>query len=88
MRAKTRKLRGGFYPSVMTGLMRAGPYFITSAVMAGRLLLENDRARMAARGRTRQSIPGRQSLRRRNSTPARKRSSRTRRSKRAAGSRS
>lgn len=87
MRAKTRKLRGGFYPSVMTGLMRAGPYFITSAVMAGRLLIQNDRSRMAARGRgrSRQSLPGRQSLRRRKSTSARKR---TRRLKRSRASRS
>lgn len=48
-RAKSFKGRGGFIPSVMTGVAQAAPYFMTTAVVAGHRLVENDKERMALR---------------------------------------
>jgi len=41
--------KGGFIPSVMGGVMKAGPYFMTAAVAQGSRLLRNNRSRMASR---------------------------------------
>ena len=51
-RAKPFKGRGGFIPSVMTGVTQVAPYFMTTAVVAGHRLVENDKKRMASRRRT------------------------------------
>lgn len=48
-KVKSFKGRGGFIPSVMTGVAQAAPYFMTTAVVAGHRLVENDKKRMASR---------------------------------------
>lgn len=54
--ARGRSLRGGFYPSVMGGMLKTGPYFMTVAVAQGVRLVGNNKTRMAKRrGRSRGS---------------------------------
>lgn len=42
-------LRGGFYPSVMGGMLKTGPYFMTAAMVQGVRLVGNNKTRMAKR---------------------------------------
>ena len=44
-----RQQRGGFYPSVMSGVTGAGPYFITAAFAQGVRLLKNNKTRIKSR---------------------------------------
>jgi hypothetical protein len=46
---KLKKLRGGFYPSLMGGLLTTGPFFFTPALAQGIRLLRNNTARMKSR---------------------------------------
>ena len=58
MRTKTRKLkkiRGGFYPSLMGGVLSNGPLFFTPAILQGVKLLRNNTARMKSRRRRRKN---------------------------------
>lgn len=54
---KTRRRRGslagGFYPSVMSGLVGAGSLFTLASLRQGYRLLENDKERMRGRLQTR-----------------------------------
>lgn len=55
-RRKTRKLnkrptRGGFYPSLMSGVLSNGPLFFTPAIAQGVRLLRNSTARLNSRKR-------------------------------------
>ena len=43
--------RGGYYPSIMQGILRTGPYFTTIAVSQGIRLIRNNSKRMANRTR-------------------------------------
>jgi len=46
----TRRTKGGFYPSVMGGVIRNGPLFITAAVaQASRLIRGSSRKRTRRR---------------------------------------
>jgi hypothetical protein len=46
-----RGQQGGFYPSIMSGLTTAGPYFLTAAFAQGARLLHNNKKRMTTRRR-------------------------------------
>jgi hypothetical protein len=46
---KASTARGGFYPSVMTGLIRTGPYFMTAAAAQASRLIRNNKTRMSKR---------------------------------------
>ena len=53
---KTRKLKkpsmkGGFYPSLMGGVLSNGPLFLTPAIAQGVRLLRNSTARLKSRKR-------------------------------------
>lgn len=47
--------KGGFIPSVMGGVMKVGPYFMTAAMAQGSRLLRNNRSRMSSRKNKRQA---------------------------------
>ncbi len=50
---RTRKrIRGGFYPSLMGGVLSNGPLLVSAAVAQGARLLRNESDRMKARHRT------------------------------------
>ena len=46
---KIKKTRGGFYPSLMGGLLTTGPLFFTPAIAQGIRLLRNNASRMKSR---------------------------------------
>ena len=48
---KFKKLRGGFFPSIMGGLLTNGPIFFAPAFAQGVRLLRNNTARMKSRQR-------------------------------------
>ena len=67
-RGGTRKrFRGGFYPSIMAGVLSNGPILFTPALASGFRLLRNNEERMRSRNRRNRLF---------------RRTSRTRRSKR------
>jgi hypothetical protein len=47
--AKTWFGKGGYIPSIMGGLLRSGPYFMTAAMAQGGRLVRNNKTRMASR---------------------------------------
>ena len=53
---KFKKLRGGFFPSIMGGLLTNGPIFFAPAFAQGVRLLRNNTARMKSRGKSRGKI--------------------------------
>ena len=57
--ARTWFGRGGYIPSILGGIMRVGPYFMTASIGQASRLLGNNKTRMASRGiqrtRTRRS---------------------------------
>jgi len=46
---KVNATRGGFYPSIMVGVTRVGPYLLTSAASQAVRLVNNNKTRMAKR---------------------------------------
>jgi len=48
-RNRTRKIRGGFYPSLMGGVLSNGPYFFTPALASAAKLLRNSQDRLRSR---------------------------------------
>ena len=46
---KHSRAHGGFYPSIMTGVIRTGPYFMTAAVAQASRLIRNNKSRMSNR---------------------------------------
>ena len=46
-----RKKKGGFYPSLMGGVLSNGPLFVPAALGQGLRLIRNDAKRMATRRR-------------------------------------
>ena len=48
-------MKGGYYPSIMQGLLRTGPYFTTLAISQGFRLIRNDTKRLANRSRKRKT---------------------------------
>jgi hypothetical protein len=49
----TRRTKGGFYPSVMGGVIRNGPLFITAAVAQASRLIRGSKRSGSSRKRTR-----------------------------------
>ena len=70
MKKSVTPIHGGFMPSIMGGVLKSGPYFMTAAISQGSRLMHNNRKRMATRRR------GRQNMRRRRHTRRVKRSGR------------
>ena len=54
-------MKGGYYPSIMQGLLRTGPYFTTLAISQGFRLVRNNTKRLANRSRkmTRRKVKSR-----------------------------
>jgi len=50
---KRGRLQGGFYPSLMGGVLQNGPYLVTAAFAQGSRLVRGNRERMATRKRAR-----------------------------------
>jgi hypothetical protein len=51
----TRRTKGGFYPSVMGGVIRNGPLFITAAVAQASRLIRSTNSRKRTRRRTKRT---------------------------------
>lgn len=66
---KTRKLKGGFYPSLMGGVLSNGPLLVSAAVAQGARLLRNNSERMKHR-KTRRTVSKRTSKSRKNTRKA------------------
>lgn len=49
--ATRKRLRGGFYPSIMAGVLSNGPILFTPALASGFRLLRNNDERMRSRNR-------------------------------------
>jgi len=54
---KRGRLQGGFYPSLMGGVLQNGPYLVTAAFAQGSRLVRGNRERMKARAKTQRSRP-------------------------------
>jgi len=52
---RTRRLQGGFYPSLMGGVLQNGPFLMTAAFTQGSRLISGSKERMATRKRTHRS---------------------------------
>lgn len=64
-----KKLRGGFYPSLMGGVLSNGPLLVSAAVAQGARLLRNESERMKHR-KTRRTVGKRTSKSRKNTRKA------------------
>lgn len=69
---KTRKYKGGFYPSLMGGVLSNGPLLVSAAVAQGARLLRNESERMRVRKNrnTRRNVSKRTSKTRKNTRKA------------------
>ena len=66
-----RRLRGGFYPSIMGGVLSNGPILFTPALASGFRLLRNNTERMRSRrnkSRNRSTRRSKRTLNRRKNT--------------------
>ena len=52
---RTRRLQGGFYPSLMGGVLQNGPFLMTAAFTQGSRLISGSKERMATRKRAHRS---------------------------------
>lgn len=66
---KSRKIKGGFYPSLMGGVLSNGPLLMSAAVAQGSRLLSNESERMKHR-KTRRNRSKRTSKSRKNTRKA------------------
>lgn len=66
---RKRKIKGGFYPSLMGGVLSNGPLLVSAAVAQGARLLRNESERMRHR-KTRRNVSKRTSKSRKNTRKA------------------
>jgi hypothetical protein len=55
-KGKGKSQKGGFYPSVMHGLMRISPFIMSAAGSQAIRLFQNDKKRMSMRAKSRSRV--------------------------------